>query len=249
MSHKAETFEVYPAIDLRAGKVVRLVEGDPRRQTVYGHSPAGVARRWLDEGARWLHVVNLDGAFGEQDQGNLKALEEIMAEASKSVPPVKVQFGGGLRTIESVRQALGTGVQRVILGTAAIEKPLIVAGAISEFGADRVGIAFDVRDGRMQVRGWVEQVEENPIDLGARFYAMGLRTGVYTNVRRDGGGQGIDSAAAREFAEATGLAVIASGGVAAIEDVRLARQAGLSGVIVGRALYEGQVDLKEALQC
>ncbi len=236
-------FTVYPAIDLRRGRVVRLAQGDPDRETVYGSDPAAVAGRWLAAGTAWLHMVNLDGAFGEGGQANLEALRAILATGAQ------VQFGGGLRSLPDVESALEMGVARVVLGTAAVESPDLVAEALARFGPDRVAVALDVRDGRVQVRGWVEDAGRAAVDLAAELAALGLRTVVHTDVARDGVSRGLNVDASRRLAQATGLEVIASGGVASLEDIRAAREAGLAGVVVGRALYEGRVRLEEALRC
>jgi phosphoribosylformimino-5-aminoimidazole carboxamide ribotide isomerase len=239
-------FTVYPAIDLRAGQVVRLRQGDPNRQTVYGDDPAGVARRWLDAGATWLHVVNLDGAFGDRDARNQAALAAILFAVEGQA---SVQFGGGLRSLADVEQALSLGVRRVILGTAAVESPKWVQEAIVCFGADCVAAGIDARDGRVRVRGWLHETDVDPATLGRALARLGVRTVIFTNIARDGVGRGVDAAAAQRLAQAIGLGVIAAGGVASLDDVRRAQAAGLSGVVIGRALYDGQVALEEALQC
>jgi phosphoribosylformimino-5-aminoimidazole carboxamide ribotide isomerase len=242
-------FTVYPAIDLREGKVVRLSQGDPARKTVYGDDPAEIARQWLSAGARWLHVVNLDGAFGERDKANQKALRAVLQVAAEFGSEARVQFGGGLRSLDDIARALSLDVGRAILGTAAIETPELVGEAVGRFGADRVAVGIDARDNRVRVRGWVEETQIDPVSLGKELYDHGLRTVVFTNIARDGIGTGMDLASTRRLADATGLDVIASGGVASLNDVARVRTAGLSGVIIGRALYEGQIDLKEALEC
>ncbi len=239
-------FTVYPAIDLRAGKVVRLVQGDPARQTVYDDNPAKIARQWLAAGASWLHVVNLDGAFGHQDTNNLQALNAILAAVAGRG---HVQFGGGLRSLDDIERVLSLEAGRVILGTAAIESPDMVAEAIARFGAEKIGVGIDARDHQVQVRGWVRAAGIDPITLGKELARLKVRTAVYTNIARDGVGSGVDVAASQRLAEETGLSVIAAGGVASLADVQRVREAGLSGVIIGRALYEGQVSLEEALQC
>jgi phosphoribosylformimino-5-aminoimidazole carboxamide ribotide isomerase len=243
-----QAFTVYPAIDLRAGKVVRLSQGDPARQTVYSDDPATVARQWLAAGAHWLHVVNLDGAFGDRDNRNQAALDAILAVVNK-VGDGSVQFGGGLRSLDAVERALSHGVGRAILGTAAIEAPEMVEAAIARFGGERIGVGIDARDNRVRVRGWAQETGVDPATLGKSLHRLGVRTVVFTNIARDGVGSGVDVTATRLVAEATGLQVIASGGVASLEDVRRVKAAELAGVIVGRALYEGQIDLKEALEC
>ncbi|MCC7358375.1 MAG: 1-(5-phosphoribosyl)-5-[(5-phosphoribosylamino)methylideneamino]imidazole-4-carboxamide isomerase [Anaerolineales bacterium] len=234
-------FTVYPAIDLRGGRVVRLVQGDPARQTVYGDDPAAVARRWQAEGAEWLHVVNLDGAFGEANGPNAAALQAVVA-----VGP-KVQFGGGLRDRAALERVLGLGVARAVLGTAAVEQPALVAEAVQAFGPEAVAVGIDARAGRVRVRGWVGDGGVDATALALQMRGLGLRWCVFTDVARDGVGAGVNVAATQALAEASGLRVIASGGVAGPDDVARVRAAGLPGVIVGRALYEGQVQLKDVL--
>ena len=239
-------FVLYPAIDLRAGKVVRLQEGDPARMTAYSEDPAETAQRWLETGARWLHVVNLDGAFGESDDTNHIALRNIVRVA-KGID-ASVQFGGGIRSADSIEAALSLGVSRVVLGTVAIENPDIVASALMKFGADQIAIGIDARDGLVRVRGWKENSGIPATDLAIQMRNLNLRTVIFTDVSRDGLGKGLNIAATRELADVSGLDVIASGGVRTVEDVMAARDASLAGVIIGRALYEGTIDLKSALE-
>jgi phosphoribosylformimino-5-aminoimidazole carboxamide ribotide isomerase len=243
------TFVVYPAIDLRQGKVVRLVQGDPAQQTTYSQDPAAIARRWLEAGARWLHVINLDGAFGEDGQENRAALLAIVKIAAAFDPSTRVQFGGGLHSLDDVAWALEAGAGRVVLGSLAIEAPELVSAALARFGVDRIALAVDVRDSSVRTRGWLQDAHLDPAELGRRFYSQGLRYCIYTAIRRDGGGEGLDLLVTQQFARASRLSVVASGGAASLEDVRGARQAGLSGVILGKALYEGKIDLQKALQC
>jgi len=242
-------FTIYPAIDLRGGQVVRLVQGDPHRQTVYSAYPDEVAWRWVLAGAEWLHVVDLDAALGVPSAENLAALGQILAVTRQLQPVVRVQFGGGLRSLPAIAAALRLGVSRVVLGTAAVEDPRLLAKAVAVFGPGRVGVALDGRAGQVQVRGWTRAGGVTAVALGTQLRRAGLRTALYTDIQRDGAGQGVNVAETRRLADGSGLEVIASGGVASLGDVRQARQAGLSGVIIGRALYEGQVRLSEALQC
>jgi phosphoribosylformimino-5-aminoimidazole carboxamide ribotide isomerase len=235
-------FTIYPAIDLRGGKVVRLKEGDPARMTSYSDDPAETARRWLDAGATWLHVVNLDGAFGERDNANRAALESILKLGSR------VQFGGGMRSLDAIEAVLSLGVSRVVLGTIAIEQPAVVADALKRFGAERIAVGIDARDGRVRTRGWKDDSGVPARDLALQIRGLGRATVIFTDIRRDGLGSGLNIAATQELSEKSGLDVIASGGVHAIEDVIAARDANLAGVIIGRALYDGTVDLKKALQ-
>lgn len=246
---KSIEFVLYPAIDLRAGAVVRLRRGDPRRQTVYSRDPAAVAEQWIRCGARWLHVVNLDGAFGEAAPRNLLALRRILEVCRVSPAPVAVQFGGGLRSLEMIETALSQGVSRAVLGTAAIESPELVARAVEKFGAGRIGVGIDVLENAVRIRGWAERARRSPLALAAALGRLGVRTIVYTNIARDGVGAGVDMDAAKNLARASGLEVIASGGTASLADVRAVRAAGLAGLIIGRALYDGQIDFREALRC
>jgi len=235
------SFTVYPAIDLRGGKVVRLKEGDPARMTSYSDDPAETALRWLEAGATWLHVVNLDGAFGKSDHANRDALESILKLGAR------VQFGGGMRSLNAIDTALSFGVSRVVLGTIAIEQPDVVSDALKRFGAERIVLGIDARDGLVRTRGWMDNSGVKTTDLALQMRDVGLRTVIFTDVSRDGLGSGLNIPSTRELAEVSGLDVIASGGVHTIEDVMAACDANLSGVIIGRALYDGTVDLRRAL--
>ena len=236
---------IYPAIDLRGGKVVRLKEGDPARMTAYSDEPAEMARHWLRAGARWLHVVNLDGAFGESDSVNQLALRAILEVAKEF--DAQIQLGGGLRSVDDIHGAINLGMGRVVLGTIAIKKPDVVTDALQKFGAARIAVGIDARDGLVRVRGWKDNSGVSAIDLAYQMRTMGLRTVIFTDIRRDGLGSGLNIVATRELSEVSGLDVIASGGVQTLHDVIAARHAALAGVIIGRALYEGTIDLKEAL--
>ncbi|MBL0345144.1 1-(5-phosphoribosyl)-5-[(5-phosphoribosylamino)methylideneamino]imidazole-4-carboxamide isomerase [Candidatus Villigracilis affinis] len=236
------SFTIYPAIDLRGGKVVRLKEGDPARMTSYSDDPAETARKWLGMGAQWLHVVNLDGAFGEGDNANRAALESILKFGAR------VQFGGGIRSMDAIADVLKLGVSRAILGTIAIEQPAIVADALTRFGAEQIAVGIDARDGLVRTRGWKDNSGVSAIDLALQMRTVGLGTVIFTDVSRDGLGSGLNIPSTRELAERSGLDVIASGGVHTIEDVIAAKDAGLAGCIIGRALYDGTVDLGKALQ-
>ena len=235
------SFTIYPAIDLRGGKVVRLKEGDPTRMTAYSDDPVETARRWMDAGAGWLHVVNLDGAFGEGDDANQVALQSIL----KLGP--QVQFGGGLRSLDAIAHTLDLGVKRVILGTVAVESPHVVADSLDRFGEEWIAVGIDAREGLVRLRGWKENSRISALDLALQARTLGVRTLIFTDVSRDGLGTGLNITATRELAEASGLNVIASGGAQTLADVLAARDAGLSGVIIGRALYERTIDLEDAL--
>ena len=234
---------IFPAIDLRAGRVVRLKQGRADAETHYSDDPAQIAMRWQNEGAQWLHVVNLDGAFGENTNANQLALEKILAAIA-----IPVQFGGGLRAIENVNAAFDQGVARVVIGTAAIENPALVSDAIARFGADRIVVGIDARDGMVATRGWVEQSQVSAIDLAQQMRERGIERIVYTDIARDGMLRGIDADAMANLARAANVRVIASGGVASVNDViALRAHAEIEGVIIGQALYTGAIALKDAI--
>lgn len=234
-------FTLFPAIDLRAGKVVRLAQGDPSRQTTYGDDPKFWAERWKAEGAEWLHVINLSGAFDEDARANLKALKSILTVG------LKVEFGGGIRDQETLRTPLEMGVSRVFLGTAAIQNPTLVDWSIAAYGPARIAGDIGARGGFVTVRGWQETTPLSVLEVGQRFRQQGIEWCVLTDVARDGVSTGVNTASAVELQTATGLQVVASGGVRTLEDVRRAREAGLAGVIIGRALYEGRMSLRAAV--
>jgi phosphoribosylformimino-5-aminoimidazole carboxamide ribotide isomerase len=225
--------------------VVRLKEGDPARMTFYSDDPAKTARHWLEMGAAWLHVVNLDGAFGENDSKNQMALESVLAVAKEF--KAGIQFGGGLRSLDAMKRTFDLGASRLVLGTIAIEQPGLVSEAISQFGMEKVAVGIDARDGFVRVRGWKDKSEILAADLALQVQEKGVRTVIFTDISRDGLGEGLNIRATRTLAEKSGLSVIASGGVHTIDDVLAVREAGLAGVIVGRAIYDGSLDLKQAL--
>jgi phosphoribosylformimino-5-aminoimidazole carboxamide ribotide isomerase len=224
--------------------VVRLKQGDPNRETEYAGDPFGVAGQWARAGVEWLHVVDLDGALGENRAPNLAALERILG----ATPGVQVQFGGGLRDLASIRQALELGVSRIVLGTAAVRNPALVEAVLETHGAERVAVGIDARQGRAQTHGWQEATGITALDLAHHWADRGVRWMVFTDVGRDGMGRGLNLEATVSIAEATGIRVIASGGVSSLADVHGVYDAGLSGVIIGRALYAGWVSLEEALR-
>ena len=236
-------FTIYPAIDLRGGRVVRLQEGDPARQTTFSDAPVAVARRWLAAGAEWLHVVDLDGALSEggATRETVRALAQTGAH---------IQFGGGLRSLEAMGQALESGAERIVVGTVAVEQPVLVAEAVRRFGAERVVVALDARDGQVQVRGWQQAGGVSAADLGRAMARHGVRLALHTDIGRDGLLTGANVAASAALARESGLQVLVSGGVASLDDVRRAvayRGEGITGIIIGRAAYEGDVSLEEAL--
>jgi phosphoribosylformimino-5-aminoimidazole carboxamide ribotide isomerase len=232
---------LFPAIDIRSGRVVRLSQGEASRQTVYGTDPLAVAERFIAQGARWIHVVDLDRAFGDGD--NDETVRGLLARVGGQV---KVQAGGGFRTLDRVRKGLELGAERVVIGTAAATEPDFLAEAAAIAPPHRLAVGVDGRDGMVAVRGWTETSPLTVGELAARALRVGIETVVYTDVTRDGMLQGPDISGALELQE-RGARVIASGGVASLEDLGRIADAGLDGAIVGRALYEGRFDLREAL--
>jgi phosphoribosylformimino-5-aminoimidazole carboxamide ribotide isomerase len=237
-------FIVYPAIDLRFGKVVRLRQGKGDQQTVFGKDPKAVAKGWIKQGAEWLHVVNLNGAFGEDTEQNETAIEEIVAVGQGRV---KIQLGGGIRTMEAIETALSFGVNRIVLGTSVIENPAFGDLVLNRFGREKIAFGFDALGQQLMSRGWQSPSGLSMTTLGEELAAAGAETLIYTNIKKDGMHTGIDWVNAKQLADQTGLRVIASGGTATLEDIASVRAAGLAGVIVGRALYEDKFSLQEAL--
>jgi phosphoribosylformimino-5-aminoimidazole carboxamide ribotide isomerase len=237
----SKAFTIYPAIDLRQGRVVRLQQGRLSDQTVYSDDPVTTALDFAAQGARWLHVVNLDGAFGEATR-NLEMVRAIRAACG-----IPVQFGGGLRTRNDVQEALIRGVDRVILGTAALRDPTLVKQLATELG-EQLAIGIDARDGRVAVEGWAETSKTTAAELAVRMYDVGVSRFIYTDIIRDGMLVGPDLEGAAKLAR-TGAKVIASGGVGSIEHVRAAAAYGqhVDGLIIGKALYEARFTVREAL--
>jgi phosphoribosylformimino-5-aminoimidazole carboxamide ribotide isomerase len=233
--------DLFPSIDIRSGRVVRLSQGEATRQTVYGDDPVAVAERFVEQGATWIHVVDLDRALGTGD--NRPAVAQI---ANRVGSRVRLQLGGGFRTLELVRAGLDLGVARIVIGTAAAVDPSFVASAVSATGSERLVVGIDTREGQVALRGWTETSTQRAEELARRVVADGIDTVIYTDIGRDGMLGGPDLAGAAALL-ATGARVIVSGGVASAEDIRGARASGLAGVIVGRALYEGRLTLSEAL--
>ncbi|NDJ61483.1 MAG: 1-(5-phosphoribosyl)-5-((5-phosphoribosylamino)methylideneamino)imidazole-4-carboxamide isomerase, partial [Chloroflexi bacterium] len=204
---------IYPAIDLRGGQVVRLREGDPSQQTVFSRAPAETARRWIAAGASWLHMVNLDGAFAAANDNGA-----ILAQVAAL--NVKVQFGGGLRSLEDIAVAFDRGARRVVLGTVALTTPEIVGQAVERWGTDAICVALDARDGQITTHGWQQTAAITPVELGIKLAERGVRHALYTDVSRDGQMTGVNLDATIALAQATGLQVIASGGVSTLDDIR-----------------------------
>jgi len=233
---------LYPAIDIRSGRVVRLSQGEATRETVYGDDPAAVAERFAEQGAAWIHVVDLDRAFGDGD--NEPAIRDLVRRVGGSV---RIQLGGGFRSLELLGQGLELGAARVVVGTAAAVDPDFVPAAVTLASSERLAVGIDARDGMVALRGWTETSSIRAGELARRVVRDGVATIIYTDVSRDGMLAGFDLAGAAELQRA-GAGVIASGGAATAGDIRAACEAGLAGAIVGRALYEERLTLADALE-
>jgi phosphoribosylformimino-5-aminoimidazole carboxamide ribotide isomerase len=235
--------KIYPAIDILGGNAVRLKQGRAADATVYG-KPLEMAQRWIEKGAEWLHVVDLDGAF-EGKPRNIGLLREMAA----AVPTAKIQFGGGVRSMSVVESLLDAGIQRVVLGTAAVQDPEFVEHALKE-RTYNIAIGIDARDGNVQVSGWTEDSNIAAIDLAKRLEDLGAHLVIYTDIARDGILTGPNVVATKQMLDNTELSVIASGGVSSLADVQHLSEldnSRLDGVIIGKALYEGLIQLEEAL--
>jgi phosphoribosylformimino-5-aminoimidazole carboxamide ribotide isomerase len=233
--------DLLPAIDVRNGRVVRLSQGEATRQTVYGDDPAAVAEEFVAQGARWIHLVDLDRAFGTGD--NIGTMYRIAQRMSSRV---QLELGGGFRSLEVIRAGLDLGAARVVIGTAAATDAEFVPAALAAFGSERLAVGIDARAGLVAVRGWTETSDLQAAELARRVVGNGIRTVIYTDIDRDGMLRGPDLAGARSL-QRTGAQVVVSGGISSAADIRDAAEAGLYGAIVGRALYEGRLTLPDAL--
>ena len=237
-------FNIYPAIDLRFGKVVRLKQGKGDKQTSYANNPLSVAQGFIEQGAEWLHLVNLNGAFGEATHENEAAMQAIVAATNNKV---NIQLGGGLREIEQIRTALSWGVSRIIVGTAVIENPSFGITLVKDLGAEKIAFGLDAVGQDLMIEGWQSRSGKKVGELARALAEAGAETLIFTNIKKDGMQTGVDWKTAEQLANETGLRVIVAGGVNSLQDITNVRSAGLAGVIIGRALYEGNFTLREAL--
>ncbi|MFN0120791.1 MAG: 1-(5-phosphoribosyl)-5-[(5-phosphoribosylamino)methylideneamino]imidazole-4-carboxamide isomerase [Blastocatellia bacterium] len=235
---------IIPAIDLRGGRCVRLTQGEPSAETVYSENPVSMARKFVEAGAEMIHVVNLDGALNQNDSANLRALERLLQEIN-----VPIQFGGGIRSIDDARRLDELGATRIVIGTTAIENPVLLQHIIDEFGSTIV-VGIDAREGMVATRGWQKTLDLRAVDFAQKVAGMGVERIVYTDIARDGMLTGVNLDATREIAEVSALKVTASGGVATLDDIYDLldlQEAGVDSVIIGKALYEGRFTLEDAL--
>lgn len=239
-------FDLYPAIDLRRGRCVRLEKGRADRETVYGGDPHGVAAGFVAAGARWIHVVDLDAAFGD---GSNRALIRDLASSLD----VRVQTGGGLRSEADLDEVLASGVARAVIGTAAIEDPELVRRAVARWGPERIAVGLDARERKPAARGWLEESGTDLFDLAGTLVEAGVRTFIHTDIERDGMMMGPNLSLSAELAAHSGAEVIVSGGMRGMQDVEAVAAAAregrrIAGAVMGKAIYEGALDLRAALE-
>ncbi|NMB33825.1 MAG: 1-(5-phosphoribosyl)-5-[(5-phosphoribosylamino)methylideneamino]imidazole-4-carboxamide isomerase [Clostridium sp.] len=232
---------IYPAVDVKDGRCVRLVQGEFDKVTVYSDDPVEMALKWESMGAQYLHVVDLDGARTGRSC-NIPIISEMAVKIG-----IPVQLGGGIRTIENIETILCKGIHRVILGTSAVKDPDLVKQALENFG-DSIVVGIDAKDGMVAIEGWAKTSKFTAIGFARKMEELGAKTIIYTDIARDGMLSGPNLKAMEEMANAVNVEVIASGGVSDINDIKDLRKVGVRGVIVGKALYTGDLDLKEAIE-
>ena len=234
---------IFPAIDIRGGKCVRLFKGDFAQETVFGDKPEEMAAKWQAQGGKFLHLVDLDGALAGKSQ-NLDTIKKIIAAVD-----IPVELGGGIRTMENIDEVLALGVRRVILGSVAVKNPELVKEACSKYG-DRIVVGIDAKDGIVAVDGWGVSGNVDAVELAKKMAEAGVKTIIYTDISRDGTLSGVNVEATARLARESGINVVASGGVSSIEDIKALlpyEKDGIEGVIVGKSIYTGSLDLKEAI--
>ncbi|MFO7724743.1 MAG: 1-(5-phosphoribosyl)-5-[(5-phosphoribosylamino)methylideneamino]imidazole-4-carboxamide isomerase [Oceanipulchritudo sp.] len=237
---------VYPAVDLKGGRVVRLLQGRADAETVYFKDASAPARTFREAGAEWVHVVDLDGAF-TGEQVNTHAVEQILESG------LKVELGGGVRSLEVIERWIGLGVQRVVIGTKAVTDPNFLHECLSRFPAEKIAVGIDAHNGKVAVKGWLEKVDLSAVEFAHTVQDIGIQTIIYTDISRDGMLSGPNFEAQEEMLDELEIRVVASGGVASIKDMERfkeirRRHPNLDGVITGKAVYDGTLDLEEALR-
>ncbi|MCM3574861.1 1-(5-phosphoribosyl)-5-[(5-phosphoribosylamino)methylideneamino]imidazole-4-carboxamide isomerase [Mesobacillus subterraneus] len=237
-------FTIYPAIDMRGGKCVRLLQGDYDKETVYGDSPFEMAKKFADEGAEWIHMVDLDGA-----RDGKRVNDKFVIQAAKELG-VNIQIGGGIRSEDDINHYLDNGITRVIIGSIAVSNPEFAEEMVRKYGT-KIAIGLDAKNGFVATHGWLNTSEVSAVELGKRFADAGAETFIFTDIATDGTLTGPNVEATRQLALETGKSVIASGGVSSLDDLaalRQLREDGVSGAIVGKAIYEGRFSVKSALE-
>ena len=235
---------IFPAIDIRGGKCVRLLKGDFNQETVFSDSPADMARKWQAQGAEYLHLVDLDGALAGSSQ-NLAAIKEIL-----QVVDIPTELGGGIRSMEQIDQLLAMGITRVILGSVAVKNPDLVREACAKYG-ERIVVGIDAKDGIVAVEGWGESGNIGVVELAQKMKDAGVKTIIYTDISRDGTLSGVNVEATVKLAQESGVKIVASGGVKSLEDIKVLKKqeaVGIEGVIAGKSIYMGTLDLAAAIK-
>lgn len=234
--------QLYPAIDIKNGQCVRLRQGQFHDIEVYSQVPSKIARQWESLGATYLHLVDLDGALAGRSM-NDDTIKEIAKEVS-----IPIQVGGGIRTIKDIESKLNLGVARVIIGTKAVENPAFIKDAVNIFGADRIVIGIDAKDGMVAIEGWEKVSNYNAVHLGLQMKEIGIKTIIYTDISKDGMLQGPNIEHTKVMVDSTGLDIIASGGISSLKDLEKLTSINVQGTIIGKALYEKHFDLNEAIE-
>ncbi len=234
------SIELFPAIDLKGGKVVRLYQGDYEQMTVYSENPTEIAVDFVKKGAKNLHIVDLDGAK-DGSLENLPVIEKILKETS-----LFVQVGGGIRDHKAVKSYLDIGVSRVILGTAAVTNPEFLKEVLAIYG-EKIAVGVDVKDGYAAIKGWRELSAEPGMEFCRKMRDLGVKTVIYTDISRDGAMEGTNISAYEELNKIQGLDIVASGGISSLDEIKILRKIGLYGAILGKSLYTGKIDISEAL--
>ena len=235
---------IFPAIDIRGGKCVRLLKGDFNQETVFSDSPADMARKWQAQGAEYLHLVDLDGALAGSSQ-NLAAIKEIL-----QVVDIPTELGGGIRSMEQIDKLLAMGITRVILGSAAVKNPDLVREACTKYG-ECIVVGIDAKDGIVAVEGWGKSGNIGVIELAQKMKEAGVKTIIYTDISRDGTLSGVNVEATVKLAQESGVKIVASGGVKSLEDIKALKKqeaVGIEGVIAGKSIYMGTLDLAAAIK-
>jgi phosphoribosylformimino-5-aminoimidazole carboxamide ribotide isomerase len=238
-------FEVIPAVDMRDGKCVQLVQGVPGSEIISLDDPFAVALDWIDKGAKTLHLVDLDGAIEGQRKNALIVQRIVKACKGKEV---NIQVGGGIRNFEDAAALLELGVSRVILGTAALQDPGLVKLLADTFGNESVTVALDAKNGRISIKGWTEECALTPVEMGKRFEELGAGSLLFTNIDTEGLMQGVNPIPTKELVASVSIPVIASGGVSSLQDLRILKETGAAGVVIGSALYTGKFTLGDAIE-
>ena len=234
--------QIYPAVDIKNGKCVRLKQGNFDNVTIYEQNPVKAAQNWIEQGATYLHIVDLDGA----KQGNSEN-EKIIADIVK-LSDVPVQTGGGVRSLEDIERKLSKGVSRVILGTIAVKQQELVQKAVQKFGADKIVVGIDAKQGKVAIAGWEEVSNISALELCFTMKKYGVKTIIYTDIAKDGMMSGVNLESTKEMIQKTGMNIIASGGISSMQHLENVQNINASGVIVGKALYQGALHLKDIVE-